>query len=70
MTLSDPEFQGLAGGLLIGLSCATYLLLTGRSVGISGMVAGVFAEKRLSPDKAFLLGLVAGPLLWHLVWGV
>ena len=70
MTLSDPDLQGLAGGLLIGLSCAAYLLLTGRSVGISGMVAGVFAEKRLSPGKAFLLGLIAGPFLWHLVRGI
>ncbi|WP_336947109.1 YeeE/YedE thiosulfate transporter family protein [Asaia sp. HN010] len=70
MILSEPNFQGLAGGLLIGLSCAAYLLLTGRSVGISGMVAGLFAEKSSSPDTTFLLGLIVGPLLWRLVWGV
>lgn len=70
MTLPDPNLQGLIGGLLIGLSCASYLLITGRIAGISGMVATLMTEKRPSPGNTFLLGLVSGPVLWRLVWGV
>ncbi|MBN8874597.1 MAG: YeeE/YedE family protein [Rhodospirillales bacterium] len=55
----------LAGGALIGLAAALLLLLLGRIAGISG-IAGALLRR---PDAdgawraAFLLGLVAGPLL-------
>lgn len=53
----------VAGGLLIGLSAAIYLVANGRVTGISGMIA---TAARLSPGgrawlpALFLLGLIAG----------
>ncbi len=64
---------GLAGGLLIGLAAALYLLVNGRVMGASGILGGLVdgtgrdtAGERLS----FLAGLVAvpavaAPLLGH-----
>ena len=57
---------GAAGGLIIGLSSALYLLFNGRIAGISGIVGELFrfdgAER-----GAFLLGLVSAPLIWTLL---
>jgi uncharacterized membrane protein YedE/YeeE len=56
----------LAGGALIGLAAAMFALLNGRIAGISGILGGVFQRGR--GDRAwrvaFLLGLVAAPLVW------
>jgi uncharacterized protein len=53
------------GGILIGLSASTMLLLDGKIVGISGIFAGVL--RPLNGDtlwkSAFLAGLLAGGLL-------
>lgn len=50
----------LAGGLLIGLTAATYLLLTGKVIGISGILAqAVFSKDRLLPFL-FIIGLIIG----------
>lgn len=58
----------LAGGVLIGVATALFLFLNGRVVGISGMVGGL-----IKPEKgdifwrvAFVLGLVASPMLYAL----
>ena len=58
----------LAGGLLIGVAAAMFVLLNGRIAGISGILGGL-----LKPAKgdvlwrvAFVLGLVASPLLYAL----
>jgi hypothetical protein len=61
----DSFLPALGGGVLIGLSAATLLLLNGRIAGISGLVAGLGrrGERRLA-DTAFLLGLVLGPPLY------
>lgn len=52
------------GGLLIGLSSALLMILTGRIAGISGIFGGLVS---LGGDRgwraAFLLGLIAAPIL-------
>lgn len=58
----------LAGGILIGLASAAFLLLNGRIAGISGLVGGLL---RAAPGErgwrlAFLAGLAAAPLAYAL----
>jgi uncharacterized membrane protein YedE/YeeE len=61
-------WSALIGGLVIGLAAALFALLNGRIAGICGIVAGM-----LIPTKgewlwrsAFVLGLIAAPLLYAL----
>ena len=62
----------LAGGILIGLAAALMVLLLGRITGISGMVGGLLQRSSWQQASAwgwrlaFVLGLVAAPLLWQL----
>lgn len=53
------------GGILIGLSASTMLLLDGKIVGISGIFAGVLRPRNGDTlwKSAFLAGLLAGGLL-------
>lgn len=51
----------LAGGLLVGLSAALYLLLNGRVTGISGLTAAATGLEKGSP-RSLGLGFVAGLL--------
>lgn len=55
----------LAGGLLIGFSSATLLLLEGRIAGISGIVGRLFSPQRddFAWRAYFLAGLLAGGVL-------
>lgn len=64
----DPQawILGLAGGALIGAAAATYLLVNGRILGISGIFGGLVdgtgtdtARERL----AFIAGVVGVPAL-------
>jgi uncharacterized membrane protein YedE/YeeE len=62
-------WSSLVGGALIGLSALLLLHANGRIAGISGILGGL-----LRPSQgdhrwrvAFVLGLVAAPLLWALV---
>jgi uncharacterized protein len=64
----------LAGGLLIGLATALYLLGSGRIAGIAGIVASplraLLAGNSLRPEMSrllFVAGLMAAPWLWRLV---
>lgn len=61
-------WSALAGGALIGLAAALFLLLNGRIAGISGVLGGLF--KPTSGDIvwriAFVLGLVGAPLVYGL----
>lgn len=59
----------LAGGLLIGVAVAMFVLLLGRIAGISGVLGGLFslpARGDMGWRLAFILGLVAAPLAWAL----
>ncbi|TFW33718.1 YeeE/YedE family protein [Massilia horti] len=62
-------WTSFAGGLLIGLSAALFVLLSGRIAGISGILGGLLRPARgdLGWRIAFLLGLVLAPLAYALV---
>lgn len=71
MTIDWVHFTpwtSVAGGVLIGLACALFILLNGRIAGISGIIGGLFRPKKgdIAWRGAFLLGLVAAPLLYSL----
>ena len=53
------------GGVLIGLSAVLLWLFNGRIAGISGIVGGLIAPgtRDFAWRAAFILGLVAGPLV-------
>lgn len=61
-------WASLAGGALIGLAAAMFLLLNGRIAGISGIVGGLLAPSRgdIAWRAAFVLGMVAAPAAWLL----
>jgi uncharacterized protein len=61
-------YASLAGGVLIGLAAAMFILLNGRIAGISGILGGLLkpAKGDLSWRVAFVLGLVASPLVYAL----
>lgn len=72
MTIDWTNFtpqSALIGGLLVGTAAALFVLFNGRIAGISGIVGGLL---RPTPGDAgwrfaFVLGLVAAPLLYRLV---
>ena len=59
-------WASLAGGILIGLAAAIFLLFNGRIAGISGILGGLL--QRSSGDMAwriaFVLGLVGAPFVY------
>lgn len=59
----------LAGGVLIGVATAMFLILNGRIAGISGILGGLL--RPVSGDIgwriAFILGMLAAPLAYRLV---
>lgn len=61
-------WSALAGGALIGLAAALFLVLNGRIAGISGIVGGLLARQRgdMLWRLLFIAGLIAAPLLWGL----
>jgi uncharacterized protein len=62
-------WASLAGGVMIGAASALFILLSGRLLGISGIVGGLLDPRpgdriwRLS----FLGGLLVAPAVWSLV---
>jgi uncharacterized membrane protein YedE/YeeE len=71
MTLDLNAFtplSALAGGVLIGLAAAMFVLLNGRIAGISGIVGGLLRPKAgdMSWRLAFVIGLMAAPLTYSL----
>lgn len=62
-------YASLAGGLLVGLAAALFVLLNGRIAGISGVLGGLLKPVRgdISWRVAFVLGLVAAPAAYGLV---
>jgi len=67
--LHFTPWTALAGGLLIGLAAASFILLSGRIAGISGILGGLLRPARgdVAWRLAFLAGLVVAPLAWSLM---
>ena len=61
-------WSALAGGVLIGVAVAMFLLLNGRIAGISGVVGGLLRPARgdIAWRVAFVAGLIVAPLLYAL----
>lgn len=61
----------LAGGILLGLASALFILVNGRILGISGILGGLLIPKRgdVAWRLAFMLGLLAAPLLFAALRG-
>jgi uncharacterized membrane protein YedE/YeeE len=61
-------WSALAGGVLIGIAAAMFVLLNGRIAGISGVLGGLL--KPMPGDvawrAAFVIGLIGAPLLYLL----
>ena len=75
MTIAWTTFTpwaSLAGGALIGLAAALLVLFNGRIAGISGVLGGLL--KPVAGDVswlvAFIVGLVAAPLVYGLFTAV
>ena len=71
MSIAWNEFtpwSALAGGALIGLAAAMFVLLNGRIAGISGVIGGLF--KPIKGDVAwralFVVGLIGSPWIYAL----
>lgn len=71
MTIDWNHFTpwaSLAGGVLLGLASALFILLNGRVLGISGILGGLLRPR--SGDAgwriAFVAGLLAAPAVWSL----
>jgi uncharacterized membrane protein YedE/YeeE len=58
----------LAGGLMIGLAAALFVILTGRVAGISGILGGLINQRSgdIAWRAAFVGGLVVAPLIYAL----
>ena len=66
MTIDWIHFSpwtALAGGILLGLASAAFILINGRILGISGILGGLLLPKRSDASWRvfFLLGLVLAP---------
>ncbi len=71
MTIDWNHFTpwaSLAGGLLLGLASALFILVNGRILGISGILGGLLTRKPSDAGwrVAFMLGMLAAPatLAW------
>ena len=66
--LHFSPWSALAGGALIGLAAALFVLANGRIAGISGLLGSLLARggEGRGEKALFLLGLVLAPLLWQL----
>lgn len=61
-------WASLAGGVIIGIAAALFVLLNGRIAGISGVLGGLLRPARgdIAWRVAFVAGLVGAPLLYAL----
>jgi len=66
--LHFTPWTALAGGLLIGVAAAAFVLFNGRIAGISGILGGLLrpVQGDIAWRVAFLAGLVAAPLVYAL----
>lgn len=70
--LSFTPIPSLLGGILLGIATALYVLLHGRILGISGIVAGLLPPKEGDRDWriALILGLLSAPIWAALILGL
>ncbi|MYM67975.1 YeeE/YedE family protein [Pseudoduganella sp. FT55W] len=73
MTLDWNAFApgvALAGGVLIGLAAALFVIFNGRIAGISGILGGLIKPRRddIGWRVAFIAGLVIAPVIYALFW--
>jgi uncharacterized membrane protein YedE/YeeE len=63
--LHFTPWASLAGGLVLGLATALFMLVHGRILGISGILGGLIVPGRSDTGwrVAFVLGLVAAPVV-------
>ena len=71
MSIAWNEFtpgSALAGGALIGLAAAMFVLLNGRVAGISGVIGGLLMPVKgdVAWRAVFVLGLVGAPWVYAL----
>ncbi len=61
-------WSALAGGALIGIAAALFVLFNGRIAGITGIVGGLLRPKLhdIGWRLAFVIGLIIAPLIWQL----
>jgi len=66
--INFTPWSALAGGAIIGLAAALFLLLNGRIAGISGVLGGLLKPVKgdIAWRVAFVLGLVGAPLIYGL----
>ncbi|MGA8137447.1 MULTISPECIES: YeeE/YedE [Pseudomonas] len=64
--LDFTPWSALAGGALIGLAAALFILANGRIAGISGLLGSLLqrGSEGWGEKALFLLGLLLAPLLW------
>lgn len=72
MTIDWANFTpwaSLAGGILLGVASALFILLNGRVLGISGILGGLLRPRTGDSGwrVAFLLGMLAAPLVFGLL---
>jgi uncharacterized membrane protein YedE/YeeE len=62
-------FASLAGGIILGLASAVFILVNGRILGISGILGGLLPPKAGDTTwrVAFILGMLAAPTVFHAV---
>lgn len=65
---SFTPWASLAGGVIIGIAAAMFVLLNGRIAGISGVLGGLLrpVQGDISWRAAFIAGLLGAPLLYAL----
>ncbi|MCM2252780.1 MAG: YeeE/YedE family protein [Ramlibacter sp.] len=71
MTIDWVHFTpwaSLAGGILLGVAAALFVLFNGRVLGISGILGGLVQPRAgdLGWRLAFIAGLLVAPTLWYL----
>lgn len=72
MTIDWVHFtpwRSLAGGVLIGLASALFILFNGRIAGISGILGGLLRPMKGDTGwrLAFLIGMIGAPLVFATV---
>lgn len=70
--LSFTPIPSLLGGALLGIAAALYVLLHGRILGISGIVAGLLHPNRndVAWRLSIILGIITAPFWSSFIFGI